>query len=160
MANYTRSTDPSTGREILSYPDGSRKWADNGYWINGPTDPKFNPVLADPLGMLQRRNELSKQIAREAVDEGAGLDPSQYGTGEGWRKIIVHTVKVYLQSKNIRGMGEVLGKLGVVTGYLSNETEKGIDPYSEEAKAISNASALLNLLRDMQPQSVDGKVIE
>jgi hypothetical protein len=153
----TKKTDES-GRELLVYDDGTIKDAKTGHFLRGPTD---NPVTRDPLGMLQRRNELSRQIAREAVDEGAGLDPSQWGTGEGWRKVIKHTVQVYLQSKNIRGMGEVLGRLGTVTGYLSTESEKGSDPYSDEAKAISSVTALVDLLREvLQPEAVNGKVIE
>ena len=122
MTEPTRTAD-ETGRAILVYDNGAVKDARTGHWISGPTNDD-NPIIRDPRGMLALRNEKSKQLTREAIDEGAGIDPSQWGTGEGWRKLIVHTVQTYLQSKNIRGMAEVLVKLGVASGYMSSkETE-------------------------------------
>jgi hypothetical protein len=78
--------------------------------------------------MLALRNEKSKQIAREAIDEGAGLQPDQWGTGEGWRRLIVHTTQAYLKSTNIRGMGEVLSKLGTAAGYLTRDDGEKVSP--------------------------------
>ena len=110
------------GREYYEYPSGLTKWKDTGHFR---TAPLVTPISDDPRGMLQRRNDKSRQIAREAIDEGAGLDPSKWGTGEGWRSVIVHTVQTYLNSKNLRGMAETFTKLATAGGYLSPEVEKG-----------------------------------
>ena len=111
-------TIDETGREVLVYPSGLIKDAKNGQIIKGMNE---TPITKDPRGMLALRNAKSKQIAAEAIDEGAGVDPSLYGTGEGWRKLIAHATRTFLKSGNIRGMAEILAKLGIAAGYLSRE---------------------------------------
>jgi hypothetical protein len=113
-------TDPESGREYWLYPSGMSKWKDSGLFRSAPA---ITPVTEDPRGMLLRRNAKSRQIAREAIDEGCGLDPSQWGTGEGWRRLIVHTVQTYLKSSNVRGLGEVLSKLAAAAGYASQDED-------------------------------------
>src|SRR3990172_7512495 len=118
--NVPTRTKDETGREMLVYADGAKKWADTGYWINGPTDPAHNPVLRDPYGMLALRNSKSKADARDAIDEEIyPLDPSKWGTGEGWKELIRKCVSLIMQSKNSRGVAELVGKVGTAAGYLS-----------------------------------------
>ena len=131
-----RITD-DTGREILVYSDGTRKLASNGHLLRGPF---VTPITQHPHEMIARRNELSRQRAIEAIDEGAGIEPSKWGTGLGWRKVIAHTVKVYLESKNIRGMGEVLAKLATVAGY------NVADPEEQPARNDVNIALVRELL--------------
>jgi hypothetical protein len=137
-------TDEESGREYWLYPSGMSKWKDTGHFRSAPLS---SPVGDDPHGMLQRRNEKSRQIAREAIDEGAGLDPHLWGTGEGWRRIIVHTVQTYLQSKNIRGMAEVLTKLATAAGYASKEEELGKVVIENMNNMIAAPGALLEVVK-------------
>src|SRR6266545_744221 len=116
----TERTVDETGREILVHENGMIQDATNGRTIRGPTE---TAITRNPREMLQRRNEKSRQVADEAIDEGTGLDPSKWGTGEGWRRLIVHTVQTYMKSSNIRGMAEVLSKLGIASGHLSTREE-------------------------------------
>jgi hypothetical protein len=116
----TRTTD-ETGREILVHDSGLIQDASNGQIVKGPDK---TPITENPRGMLQRRNEISKQIAADAIDEAAfPLEPRKWGTGDGWRQIVLHTARVYLDSKNLRGMPETFAKLGTAAGYLSSRDE-------------------------------------
>lgn len=110
------------GEQLKVFADGTVYNLTKRQLERGPFD---NPITRDPKGMILRRNEISRQIAREAIDEGAGIDRSRWGTGEGWRAVIRHTVETYMKSNNIRGMGEVFSKIGSAAGYLTNEPEEG-----------------------------------
>lgn len=148
----TRTKDETTGREILVYADGARKWADTGHWLNGPTDPAHNPVRADPKGMLRLRNEKSRQAASDAIDEAAfPLDNSKWGTGDGWKELIRHTAQVYLASRNIRGMGEVLSKLGMASGHMSkDEAERSEHPRN---MAYMPPDVIMELIREIEAET-------
>jgi hypothetical protein len=117
--------DEDSGREYWQYPSGMTKWKDTGHFR---TPQSITPIEADPRGMLARRNEKSRQVAREAVDAGAGLDPRLWGTGEGWFELIRHTTETFLKSSNLRGQAETLAKLGIVTGYMTREEGEGKAP--------------------------------
>jgi hypothetical protein len=138
-------TDEETGREYYRHENGMEQWKDTGHFKAPPT---ITPILADPKGMVQRRNEKSRQVAREAIDEGAGIEPHKWGTGEGWRKIIAHTVRVYLESKNIRGMAETLTKLGMVSGYATKDE----DTDGKGGTIHATPQAILELLRELEAE--------
>lgn len=125
-------------------------------------DPDKNPwaiTKSNAKDFQLRRNEISRQVAREAIDEGAGLDPSQWGTGEGWRAVIVHTVQQYLKSSNIRGMGEVFQKLGTAGGYLASEKDEREIKHTHYLET-EELRELMKLLQEAIPQAVEGKVID
>ena len=113
------------GEVILQYESGIQKNL-HGRFLRGPTE---TAITRDPAGMNRRRYALAQQDARAAMDEAAaeqdGLDLSLAAPGYGWQAIIKHTVKTYLQSKNLRGMGETFGKLALATGYVVKEEEGG-----------------------------------
>lgn len=151
-----RTTDES-GREIILYSNGSKKDAKTGHWLSPPVDENGRPdtpVTRDPSGMRLRRNEISKQRAIEALDEGAGLDPSLWGTGLGWQVVISHTVQTYLKSNNIRGMGEVLSKLGTATGYLGRDDEPVTANPTEFVKALES---FIKTVRENEPEIIEAE---
>jgi hypothetical protein len=119
-------TNDETGRQIIIHPSGTIQDASNGRIIQGPRE---TPVTRDPRGMLALRNAKSKLIAREAIDEAMEIDPSLWGTDEGYRQMIVHAVKVFKSSKTARGLGELLTKILSAGGYLAREeAEKIVTP--------------------------------
>jgi hypothetical protein len=140
-------TDEDSGREFYLYPSGMSKWKDTGHFRTGPLS---SPISEDPRGMLARRNSKSQQIAREAIDEGANVDPSQWGTGEGWRRVIAHTVETFLKSGNLRGMAETLTKLAVAAGYQSREEDSGGRVTIENVN-IADSRALLEVVQMIEP---------
>lgn len=165
----TRDTDPETGREILVYASGARKYADDGKFLNGPTIAEYNPVLADPAAMQKRGRELAQARTRQAINDQVGetlqLDLSQASDSDGWYWLIRHTVNVYLQSKNIRGLGEVLGKLGIAAGYLSREGEarpahspQGITASAEELAALLEILEESKAMDRERERAIDGTV--
>lgn len=126
-------------------------------------DASKNPhaiTKANARDMQIRRNEISRQVAREAIDEGAGLDVSKWGTGEGWRAVIVHTVQQYLKSANIRGMGEVFQKLGTAAGYITNEQPDREIRHVHQLEDSEELRELMKLLQEAIPPTVEGKVID
>src|SRR5687767_12141800 len=119
------------GREILVYESGAKKDAATGKWLNGPTTPELNPVLADPAGMQKRGQELIRQRAiqeaRDALDSAAiskgRIDESLRGTGYGWFAAIEKAGELYFESKSARGAEGLLTVLGRATGNLSSRDE-------------------------------------
>jgi hypothetical protein len=147
MTEPIRTTD-ETGRQIIIHESGTIQDASNGRIIRGPDT---NPVKEDPRGMLALRNAKSKLLAREAIDEGMEIDPSKWGTDEGYRQMIVHAVKVFKSSKTARGLGELLTKILSAGGYLTREeAERIVTPGGIVATPESLARLLAAMDREAQ----------
>jgi hypothetical protein len=129
------------GKQVRRYPSSVLMDAESGQFLRGPDNA---PVRVNPSAMNKRRYELARQAAREAMDQAAaeadGIDWKQAGTGYGWQAIIKHTVKTYLKSSNIRGMGETLAKLGQATGYLNDD--KDIEPQDVTRSLIADLAEI------------------
>jgi hypothetical protein len=148
----TKTTD-ETGREILLYDDGTQKDAKTGRFIRGPVD---NPIVRDPVGMNRLRNAKSKTDARDAIDEEIyPLDPSKWGTGEGWKEVIKKCVSLIMQSKNARGVAELVGKIGSAAGYLS---PRGDGETVQIERGIHATPAQLQALLEMLDEEITRRV--
>jgi hypothetical protein len=147
MTEPIRTTD-ETGRQIIVHESGTIQDASNGRIIQGPRE---TPVTRDPRGMLALRNAKSKLIAREAIDEAMEVDPSLWGTDEGYRQMIVHAVKVFKSSKTARGLGELLTKILSAGGYLTREeAERIVTPSGITATPDSIVKLIEALDREAQ----------
>jgi len=142
------------GKTVRVYETGMIKTEDGTRWVTPPPGAATFHTSERGKELYLRRQEKSQQRAIEAIDAGAGLDRSKWGTGQGWFTIIEHTVKTYLQSKNIRGMGEVLAKLAGAAGYTSKDSGEG----SAIAEAI--ASLLEKLIEERRREIIEGKVTD
>jgi hypothetical protein len=160
LSKYTRPPEYADEERYLLMESGSIYDRKAGRICYGPKGGgKYTITKENASAMLARRKELSRQAADEAIDEGAGIDPSKYGTGEGWKAIIRHTVQVYLKSSNIRGMGEVLSKLAMAAGYTTSENEEPRDDDSQFRDLISEMAQLLRQAREeSQRDIVEGKI--
>lgn len=146
------------GHQVKVFADGTEYDLALQRLVRGPYD---NPITRDPKGMLERRREISRQIAREAIDEGAGIDRSKWGTGEGWRAVIRHTTEQYMKSTNIRGMGEVFSKLGNAAGYLTTDPEAGEGPNGSAVNELIHLLAELALSSSTEPREIiEGRTID
>ena len=74
------------------------------------------------LGRWERSREAATQGMIQGVQD-SGIKLTNASGDEAWSAIIRHTVKVYLKSSNIRGLGEALSKIGAATGYLDTKGE-------------------------------------
>jgi len=114
---------------------------------------------------LTRWNK-SREAAQQGLIEGveqSGIKLTKASPTEAWKHLIAHTVKTYMQSKNIRGMAEILGKLGIATGMLEKETEvpEQTNPNAELAGAITMLlSAMKKRERELEREVVDGEVTD
>lgn len=125
------------------------------------TQPGANKITAEQSREIwQQRRERARQAAIEAIDAGAGLDPSKWGTGEGWFNVVRHTVETYLKSTNLRGMGETLTKLATITGLADEiKPERGevTMPIPEVARLVMELS---RLTQGDRSDVVDGEVVK
>jgi hypothetical protein len=79
------------------------------------------------------------------------IDPSKWGTDEGYRQMIVHAVKVFKSSKTARGLGELLTKILSAGGYLTREeAERIVTPGGIVATPESLARLLAAMDREAQ----------
>jgi hypothetical protein len=164
MSDYGKGDAPELrvdedGREYWQYPSGMSKWKDTGHFRTPQT---ITPIQADPAGMLQRRNEKSRTIAREAIDAGAGLDPHLWGTGLGWFELVRHTTETFLKSGNLRGMAETLTKLATAAGYASREEDSPGRVVIENLNIAASGTLLevVKMIEANKRQSIDGNIIE
>ena len=147
------------GKPARLYPDGAIR--DSKGWLL-TKHPKANQIDATQSREIwQQRKERAREMAIQAIDAGAGLDPAKWGTGEGWFNVVRHTVETYLKSTNLRGMGETLTKLASITG-LADEIKP--EQRSNESMGIPEVARLVmelsRLTQGDRGDVVDGEVVK
>ena len=155
------------GVDVLIYPNGAIKRADNGHWIKPPnggsitTSERARELQAKGQQMRRAQGIRSKLLG---MVKGAGLDIDQNApdeelietAGSALEVFTAHMGKTFLKSNNIRGMGEVFPKL--TDPFNPPETTQ------EENKRVNDIEALTELVKllkeAIQPESIEGKVIK
>ena len=97
-------------------------------------DPSRNPAAFTPengaamqkKGMAARRIREMRGIALGhgiELPDDADLEQIAAAAGSAWEALIAHTYRVYMSSKNIRGMGEIIPKLA--SAFQDDDDEDG-----------------------------------
>ena len=138
------------GTEARKYPDGS---------LRNEKELMLTPLPGGHTITHEDARELSLtrwKRSREAAIKGmiAGVEASGIkltnATGdEAWEQVISHTVKVYMKSENIRGLGEALSKIGIATGFLDPKAE------SLDAVGIVFSEGAASELLEMTQKSIE-----
>jgi len=104
------------GREIRIYDNGAKQDVLTGQFI-APPESAIIRTSEQGRELVNIRYDRAAQAVREAMDEGTDVPEHLRGSVEGYKRLLVHTVKTYMKSDNIRGMGEALAKLSKLAGY-------------------------------------------
>jgi hypothetical protein len=174
MAKLTHTTiDPETGHTLAHYESGVIRDQDSARLIAGPKDPALNPVLGNPLGMLQRRRELAEAAAWDAANKRA-LEMIEAGEVEsisidklGSAPVIAAAASkattLFLQAKTGReaeGIGAFLLKLlglgGTQRIEIENHNRFSVD--EQTRRAIVDITQALS--KAMEPPALEGEVID
>lgn len=106
------------GVEVLVYPSGMVKRADNGHYISPPSSAKIaDSERGRELYELKRQKGVMAQLralARGAgieLPEDADLEKIIEGASSGTEALTLHLYKQFMKSENLRGMAEAYGKL-------------------------------------------------
>jgi len=155
---YTREI--RDGIEVLVYPDGTIKRADNGLFLSPPEGAKIR-TSERGRELIARRYELARERAIEGIDEAAieagRIPKSMAGNGEGWKSVVKHVTRTLLESKNLRGQAEAANFLGKAAGLTVQDAE------TPENIAVAIAHLFEKFLDRLPPRAdttIEGKVIE
>ena len=129
--------------EIIEYPNGSAKLASNGHWVRGPD---ITPIMRDPVGMQKRGQKIVREraiasqlrgLARatKELPEDADFEEIAAGALTTIEALTKHFVEIFLQSNNIRGLGEAYSKLIIP---LLGESREAPDRWKYIRHARSN----------------------
>jgi hypothetical protein len=98
--------------------------------------------------MADRKKELIYQRTIEGIENAFETPGDLRGTGWAWAKLIEHTARTYASSENLRGMGEVLSKLGMYAGF--NTAADIIEDNAAPGPNTQGAEIVRNLLQIIQ----------
>lgn len=112
--------------------------------------PATSPILH------ARKNELAAQAALEGMTDAVkGLNPGVVNSYQAWRAVVKHTVETFMKSENLRGQGEVLGRLGQLTGLTSP------DAATVDTEFVAAVTRLIEAVeRKEKPQIVDAEEVK
>jgi hypothetical protein len=155
---YTRET--RDGIEVLVYPDGTVKRADNGHFLSPPRDAK---ITTSERGkeLLQRRKDKAivsqlKGLARLTGTElpaDADLEQTIEGASDALEAITRHFGATFLQSSNLRGMAESYKQLAAP--LVGTEPEKG-NTYNT-VNVVEMSEEVLQAIADLRARLMPGK---
>jgi hypothetical protein len=161
---FTRET--RDGIEVLVYPDGSQKRADNGHFLIGPTAARIT-TSEQGRAMLERKRQkgIVSQLRGLANKNGVSLPPGAtdeeilQGALDGVEALTAHMKQQFLKSTNIRGLAEAYVKLmAPLLGEQSEQPRTVVNFH--ELELGQTAGELLRHLREALPAAVEGKVID
>jgi hypothetical protein len=142
--------------EIPNYDDESRyKRLDSGAVLDRQTgkfvsmDPDRNPWAITPATAqaMSKKSIRARRISgRRGIALGAGIelpdnasiDEINAAASSGFEAVIAHVTRTLLESKNLRGQGEVLAKLA---GLMDDDDE--LDPNTTPADMINPRVVLI-----------------
>jgi hypothetical protein len=126
------------------WPNGQLK---KGFSANPhPTFTKENAVQ-----MARRRVELAKERARKGMEDAMqelidkGNLPKTAVSAEGWRYMIGHATKVYMETDSARGIAELGTFIGRNTGEIMDASQR-IEPEEHGPFGLEDALLLLTAL--------------
>jgi hypothetical protein len=123
----------------------------------------FDITEASSLEMHRLRKEKALRSHLLGLARGAGIEIAEdadfetllKGASDGLETLVSHTVQTYLKSGNLRGMGEVFGKLTApMLGVLGGADAEDPRPHSQPAIIL-----LLQALQERR-ESIEGQFIE
>lgn len=118
MANkkQDRKEDTYQGEPCYVYPSGLIRSKVTGQILKPAPNTMITPETAP--AMLARQREVNRERVRLAIDESAiragRLPEAMKGSGAGFAELVGHACDVFLESNNVRGLSELLGKLATV----------------------------------------------
>jgi len=141
LTDYTG--DLKGGQEARKYPDGSIR-NERGFMLE-PL-PGAAPIDSSERGreLVERRHALAREKALEGVRLGAGLD-AKGRDAEEISIITEHATRVFLGSKNARGLAELFSKVMQSAGL-------DLEPKATAEKGVTQTPSLLVALG---PEALD-----
>ena len=153
------------GREIRIYDNGAKQDVLTGQFIAPPESAIFR-TSERGRELVNIRYDKAAQAVQEAMDEGTDVPEHLRGSIEGYKRLLVHTVKTYMKSDNIRGMGEAIAKLSKLAGYGDTERQETppgmmLIPEEEYRKYLEVTRIVGDILRKIKNRdTVDGEIGE
>lgn len=157
-----------TNEEIEANPDRYIRFKTGAVY-----DREVGHIVANPGGgtaaitpatsqlMHERKRQLSAEAAVQGLVDGANALNKGVTDGYGaWRAIVAHVAKTLMGSDNLRGQGEVLGKLAQVTGFNQPETAVEKPNLLEQAGIIALAAELASKMVANERDVVDAETKE
>jgi hypothetical protein len=148
------------GKKGWRYSDGSCRDA-RGKMLKKPEYPGMvaAEITTSEQGreMQLRRRNLSRERTREGIAEGLGIDLRTAGVGEEWKTLTSLFVQQFKSSKNLRGMSDAYGKLGLASGYMRPDAES-----SEAGLMLASFAKIMQAFLETQERDevINGAVKE
>jgi hypothetical protein len=152
---YTEETRAEDGHLLRKYEDGTIYDRTAKKLIHGPTNAMI--TKANAREFAQRRKDIALISTMRGLAEGTGVELPEddndllalaRGAGSGIQKLTAHMSRVFLSSKNVRGLSEAYGRL--VSPHLGEpETDARHVIYVQNNFSPETASAMERVLRDV-----------